>query len=422
MPKIILNEEDNTSAIPNSSSLINTVVVLGAVNKNNIDAYNAAADWNGIYECNNITAFKTNVGCVGAKFTASDESGTYYSYGNQIAYELITMGYNVLYVNIGTDYDEITASSKKTDLLAPLADKSNYVFRFIINGFKNGLVKEFNTLITQLTTKRGDCSSIIDLDEDNYSNKKSETELVKAISSELAKQTTADTYSKIMFPSFCYKGVVSSREPEYGDNLSFPASMHYLACFNTMLKNNYAEHYAPAGKNRGVSDYVIDSTTVKVGQILTNILQPRTISGTTSDDTINKACNVIKFERGKYYLVGNRTAALLNANNLKATHYANIRELVTTIKHAAYTTLSAHQFDQNSANLWLEICSELKPLLDDKKANEGIYDYRFEQIATKEKGKIKGLIRIVPIEAVEDFEITISLEDDITISDGTVSN
>jgi hypothetical protein len=47
------------------------------------------------------------------------------------------------------------------------------------------------------------------------------------------------------------------------------------------------------------------------------------------------------------------------------------------------------------------------------KANQGIRDYAIEKVPTNLKGVLAAKVRIVPIEAVEDFEITVSLEDSL---------
>jgi hypothetical protein len=45
------------------------------------------------------------------------------------------------------------------------------------------------------------------------------------------------------------------------------------------------------------------------------------------------------------------------------------------------------------------------------KADQGIKDYRIIKEFTDKKATLKAIVRIIPIEAVEDFDITITLED-----------
>ena len=51
------------------------------------------------------------------------------------------------------------------------------------------------------------------------------------------------------------------------------------------------------------------------------------------------------------------------------------------------------------------------------KADQGLEAYKIVKIQTNQKGKMMARIRIVPIEAVEDFDICLTLEDSVS---GTV--
>ena len=47
------------------------------------------------------------------------------------------------------------------------------------------------------------------------------------------------------------------------------------------------------------------------------------------------------------------------------------------------------------------------------KADQGVRDYKIEKVYTDKKATLKARIRIVPIEAVEDFLLEVSLEDSL---------
>ena len=47
------------------------------------------------------------------------------------------------------------------------------------------------------------------------------------------------------------------------------------------------------------------------------------------------------------------------------------------------------------------------------KADQGITDYKFVKVKTSQKAIMKAKIRIVPIEAVEDFDIGVYLENSV---------
>jgi hypothetical protein len=113
--------------------------------------------------------------------------------------------------------------------------------------------------------------------------------------------------------------------------------------------------------------------------------------------------------------------------DLVASHFLNIRQLCTTLKKQLYVTCRRFTFDPNSDTLWINFVNAISPLLDRMKANQGIEDYRIIKVATNQKATLKAKIRIVPIEAVEDFVIDLFLEDSITganveIDEGSVSS
>ena len=53
------------------------------------------------------------------------------------------------------------------------------------------------------------------------------------------------------------------------------------------------------------------------------------------------------------------------------------------------------------------------------KADQGISDYKILKVKSDRKAFLSAIIRIVPIEAVEDFDISVYLEDSIS---GTIAN
>ncbi len=63
----------------------------------------------------------------------------------------------------------------------------------------------------------------------------------------------------------------------------------------------------------------------------------------------------------------------------------------------------------------------MRPLLEKMKADQGISDYKFIQVKDKTKAKMRAKIKIIPIEAVEDFEIDFYLEDAVVGTDLTVN-
>ena len=260
---------------------------------------------------------------------------------------------------------------------------------------------------------RGDCIALIELDEDKYYENglpitRPEEWIVEGINDMAGSIADAGKYCAMTVPSIYYR--------VDGEAVKFPGAFHYLACFMNSLRSGFAEWYAAAGYTRGVSSYVVDHTSIKLGEIAINTLEPRNL--VDSEDAVQPkfACNVIANFRGSYYLWGNRTAAAVNSVNatngdLTADHFLNIRQLCTTIKKQLYVACRRFTFDPNSDTLWFNFVNAITPTLEAMKADQGIRDYKVVKVFTDKKATLKAKIRIIPIEAVEDFDITVSLED-----------
>ncbi len=265
---------------------------------------------------------------------------------------------------------------------------------------------------------RGDCIALIEVDESKYHTSdalRPENRIISAINSMSSGIDAANTgkYCACTVPSVVYNMDVNEA---FGGNKKFPGAFHYLACFNSSLGLGFAEWYAAAGYTRGVSSYSIDHTTVKLGEIAIQALEPRNNDG--SDNTPKFAVNVIANFRGSYYLWGNRTCHLLGdvkgtSGDLVASHFLNIRQLCTTIKKQLYVSCRRFTFDPNSDVLWINFKNSITPMLDRMKADQGVRDYKIEKVYTDKKATLKARIRIVPIEAVEDFILEVSLEDSL---------
>lgn len=266
-----------------------------------------------------------------------------------------------------------------------------------------------------VTSGRGDCIALIEIDEASYitnDGTRPEARIAKAIRDMSSINADNGKYCTCTVPSVVYNMAADER---FGGNKKFPGAFHYLACFDNSLGLGFAEWYAAAGYTRGVSSYAIDHTSVKLGEVAIQALEPRNIK---DQDTQPKfAANVIANFRGNYYLWGNRTCHPLGeaagGNDLVASHFLNIRQLCTTIKKQLYVSCRRFTFDPNSDVLWINFKNSITPMLDRMKADQGVRDYKIEKVYTDKKATLKARIRIVPIEAVEDFLLEVSLEDSL---------
>lgn len=404
-------------------------------------------------------------------------------YGNQMAYELLGLGYTVLFKKISEldedrlnqiiykkdeatgkfiedenghyvldtdsellkqDGDSYILNAEASAAICALADpnfweclrdKSMYDFRYLVTGLLTGndaantcmlsiADHSAEVLLDDASIKdgRGDCIALIDLDCKAYVNK-TQTQAIPYLAKEAAKWSSA--YAAVFAPYVTY---ILADDAAYNNNKTFPASFHYLACAANSSNNNFAEWYANAGYTRGVSKYTIESTGCKLGEIAVQSLEPRFLlnvgkelneEGTAYNDiNTTVAINLIIKIKSSYYLWGNRTGKKLGTRgaadgDLVAQHFLNIRQLCTTIKKQVYTTCRRLTFDPNSNSLWINFRGLLSPMLEQMKADQGIRDYEFVRDYTDRKALLKARIRIVPIEAVEDFEIGLYLEDNL---------
>lgn len=334
--------------------------------------------------------------------------------GNQIAYELLGLGYTVFYKKCKSDLSDLANPT----FWEALKDKTNYDFRYIMTGYLSGGEAAEN--IINVAKERGDCIALLDIDSSAYKGEIARDTKIANIISE-ANGYTADKNCAIFLPTVVYDLNRSKNYEDIFKNMRFPASFHYLTCVAN-ASERYAEWYAASGFTRGVSPFGITTTDFTVGEAIIDKLQPR--NQASQDSSLEKplihAVNVIAKFRNQYLLWGNRTANTLMAGDdgdLIASDFLNIRQLCCTLKKQIYVACRQLTFDPNSEMLWINFKNKIRPILEKMKADQGIQDYEFVKITNAPKATLKAQIRIVPIEAVEDFEIDVMLEDSI---DGVV--
>ena len=343
--------------------------------------------------------------------------------GNKIAYELLKAGYTVFYRVLDSDKTALEQLNK-ADFWAPLKDKATYRIRYLTTGgcydysvyklmadvvnFNNKTTLADADTLLPGSSGRGDCIALFDIDESkldaSYATPK---DLATAFGNQ-AKLIEANKNGAIFAPRVVY---VEDEDEVYGANdIALPCSLHFLLCA-AKAQESYAEWYAAAGYTRGIANKTIKYTTYNFGDLVINTLAPREPNSYIGDN--GKAINLILNERGSYYLWGNRTAASLDKNGLKFSHFLNIRQLCTTLKQVIWEASRRFTFDPNSDVLWINFVNAIRPTLERMKGDQGIAGYRISKVETTEKAVLKAIIRIVPIEAVEDFDISIYLEDNV---------
>ena len=317
-------------------------------------------------------------------------------------------------------------STTWTSIWKTLTDKNLYNVRFLTTGqFFAGSICGVEMI--ECAAKRCDCVALLDFATTNnlVSEYREFVDAVVAGASALSLDTTKDPASFAAAFAPTWKGNLNTYDGvETIDNL--PPSLGYLCAFARSVKEN-PMWYATAGSFRGAIPELVE-----VGREYNNadieMLQARAVDVEValdeSGDNVGIAINPIAYRRPFGHLIwGNRTLRNNSANEvdgtgeLKATSFLNCRVLSTEVAKVAYNAANKYTFEQNSEVLWTNFTSYILPTLDRMSTGNGILDYRISRIPTTRKARLCAKISLIPIEAVEDFDITIELTDTISVSE-----
>lgn len=379
-------------------------------------------------------------------------NGTLYTVDNYIvtvtkgAQELseITLSFNPasdnFYTKIKNDYIKFTSKDLLANVTLNLSDKTEYVLEIsdktsdeftvssLYEAMKGGLFdkiaenkdiynvktitsgsyptflsddKSIASNMVQVAANCGDALAVID-HENNYTN------LYDDVNKDWTSATDnsgddAKKYAAMFTPWATY--VTNTTASYLANNLiNMPASFAYVSSLADSIKTN-PNWYAIAGVTRGNAPGLIQVD--------------EEITGSTSDKyqsrngvSINPIMNVPSYG---YCIWGNRT--LHNNKGLVASSFLNIRALTNDIKKVVYQASKELTFELNSDVTWLTFRSKIEPTLDKMVTGNGINGYKLIRAASDKKATIKAIIRIYPIEAVEDFDITIELADSFTTAE-----
>lgn len=296
-------------------------------------------------------------------------------------------------------YADMVAKINNSAFYIDLDDRSLYQFRFLTTGGYVAVSKTANETLPQaiqsiqtIALTRGDCIALIDHAWDLTDNKDITASATKCSVGEKGKRST-------MFSPWCKYTIDTIKD------LPMPASMAYLEAFTSGVANN-PTWYAMAGRLRGgISGTPIVTYGEKFAEKLNN---------PNGNDT-GVSVNAIAYTYPYGLLIwGNRT--LHTNNGLVASSFLNIRQLSIDIFKSLYINAKGYMFEQNSDRLWFNFKANIETLLNNMLTGEGIEGYK---VIREDAGKatIKATIRIVPMYAVEKFDLTVELADSITINE-----
>lgn len=297
-----------------------------------------------------------------------------------------------------------------------LTDKGLYDIRFIVCGDAS----EDDGYLAKIAENRGDCILLVSPSEEKDNKEVTPFDAASIVKYYQDLYGSATNYVAAFTPGFITKvnDLVASDKSE----ATISAEFGYLFAYAYATKNGSEEWEAIAGPRRGVIPE-LSKVVHKYNSSEIEVLQGRAATGEVDldyeGDNVGVAVNPIAYVRPFGNVIyGNRT---LHDNQkldgLVASSFLNIRNCVNAIKKRMYSASRTYTFEQNTNVLWINFQNYIKPLLDRMKTGNGILDYEFIKLKTDKKARIKARLNIIPIEAVEDFDLEIALLDDLNITE-----
>ena len=352
------------------------------------------------YKCK--TAINTPEAWTAAHWDAvSTEEATWYDVTVERMYDAM-MGNN-----LGTDesaiFDENVPGS--------LSEISTYNIKYLTSGgyptFEysqtsgSGSSQTTVTLAQKMATlaaTRGDAIAFID-HTDNAARALTGENSVYGVVSEGFLSPATSSFATMITPWGIYDTTESS-------DVSLPGSFGYFLALSRALKT-YPSWLPIAGVVRGL---IPSLKSLRTDKTLTNAIADSYQTATTVT-TSNISINAITYINDQGYSVwGNRTTSL-PANGF-ATVFLNMRNLICDVKKQAFKAAQQYMFEQNTDILWVNFKNNIQKLLDQMVSGTAVNRYKIIRLTTSDKTKIAAKILIVPIYAVEAFEISIIMTDE----------
>lgn len=320
-------------------------------------------------------------------------------------------------------YDALTRifGDKSTE---GLCDKGNYSIKYLTAGGYPVFEYNNNSLVTamlDLAENRGDCVAIIDHTNNPYrqTNVDRPGSLYQAVISSDAITSGAGEFGAMFTPWCSFNRTTSDKDSEDkildNSTIQLGGSFAYLGALADSLKTN-APWMAIAGSTRGKVQNLSDNgVTVRIPNGAADYMQPR-----STEDHVGVAVNAITDIKPYGNVIwGNRTLKK-NDDNLVATSFLNVRNLISDVKKLCYRTARKLTFEQNNDILWVNFKSMIAPTLDRMVSGYGLSGYKFVRDTEHEKANTKATlcakIYLYPVYPVEDFYVTIVLQDDDEVS------
>lgn len=269
-----------------------------------------------------------------------------------------------------------------------------------------------NTIATNMenvAATRGDCVALIDHPDTPDSPLTGTGSYFKSFEDAYAASTDGH-YCAAFTPWVNINHTTLDNNGKIVDHISMPPSFAYLSALANSLKTN-ASWLAVAGAARGQIPNLYSDKPLNINKTLTNSIAEQVYQNRETV-SINAITNIKPFGNRIW---GNRTLKHNSATgeaNLTATSFLNIRNMISDVKKVVYSACKKYTFEQNNDVLWANFKSAIEPTLNKMKTGAGLSGYKIIQGTTTEKAKLVAIIKLYPLYAVEDFEITVEMLDD----------
>lgn len=404
MPKIEIKERDLTTA-GGLNGFSNVVYVPGFVKHIN-SKYAGKIKFP--YLFNSVSEFKTIFSEESGDFSLLGYSDVTNNFERSQLYALsiLQTGLPVLFDlvgGVGVETDSTAAGylqgmeSHISSNLDKLKDRNNYDIKFLTSG--GYYSPTFGSTLIAIAAARGDCTAIVDHSE--------KTTVLDMENDSGEIPNSADGKYGAMFTPWCTFQFPKWDSKKNTPLTSMPGSLAYLLAFASSINANNANWLAAAGASRGGIPY-LEAPLVVLSE--DDVAKYQRTNSNNIGISINPITNINPYG---VIVWGNRTLNP-NASGLIASSFLNIRQLCNDIKKTLYIACKSITFEQNSDLLWVKFKSMITPLLDQMQTGDGISGYQISKKKSTKKATLTAVIRIYPIEAVEDFDITLELADEDT--------
>lgn len=312
------------------------------------------------------------------------------------------------------DWDsKLPAGVKVEETLLTSMNGDDYIFNGMTITFKIEGNEASSNVIPKLmrdcAKDRGDCVAFIDHFNSSSRDLVGTDSFYNDIVSSFLDSGEGSTVNSFVTAFTPWVNITTvSMDKENSGNYFMPGSYAYLSALGQSIQTN-ANWLAVAGAARGSIPNLDGKKPFNLEKKLTNTIAEKEYQN-RDGVSINAITNINPFG---YRIWGNRT--LKNNSfegDLTATSFLNIRNLVSDVKKVVYQACKKHTFEQNNDLLWTNFKAYIEPTLERMRTGAGISGYKIIKGTTTEKAKLVATIKLFPIYAVEDFEVTVVMEDD----------